>query len=131
MTRLYTDWLKANPPKSDGQQAERAYQRQIQAQQAVALRTVVDHAGWQVFVDHLEALLADLERRRSSVALELQNGPAMGPDLDRLKLKLITLAAEAHGLRKARDLIPEILRRAEPSIPNSGPMVGVTLEAGI
>lgn len=116
MTLQYTDWLKANPPKPDGQQAERAYQRQMQVQQAVALRTVVDHAGWQVFVDHLEALLADLERRRSSLALELQNGPAMGPDLDRLKLQLITLAAEAHGLRQARDLIPELLKRGDQAV---------------
>lgn len=113
MTMLYTEWLKSHPRTPDEAQLERASARQRQIQQATLLRTVVDHPGWQVLLDHLDALLADLERRRASLALELQNGPALGPDLDRLKLQLMRLAAEAHGLQQAKDLVPTVMRRGE------------------
>ena len=69
--------------------------------------TVVQHPGWQYFLDAVESRVATLSFERDNIARRMVSGDEMGADLERMKIKLNRLEAEKSGLRYAATLISQ------------------------
>lgn len=69
-------------------------------------QTVVDHPGWQYFLDALQSRVEILQRNRASIITSMTDSPAMGPALEALKVQLKVVDGELAGLRYAATLIP-------------------------
>ena len=72
-------------------------------------QSVVDHPGWQFFLDKIAERVADVERQRASHMHTMIFGPAMGQDLERMKIEMNTMDAELRALKYATDLVPHVL----------------------
>ena len=79
-------------------------------------RTVVEHAGWQFFLDSLETKIAAVEAKKATHVKAMLFGPALGQDLERLKIELNAMDAEINALRYAQNLIPEVLEHGRESL---------------
>ena len=101
----YRDLLKRRdtlpPPSHPFQQRSALMEATHKAQ------TVVDHPGWQHFLDTLESRVQTLTTERDDLARRMVSGNEMGTDLERLKITLNRLDAEIKGLRYAATLIPK------------------------
>ena len=106
----YRAYKLANPSRS-----EQEWQRQTQIRQAVAeqAQIVVDHPAWQLFLNHLQAIVNDLTSKRDAKQALILRGPDIGDGLTVLKLELRDLEAERRGVALAMDLIPELIRRGQ------------------
>ena len=104
----YRAYKLAHPDAS-----EREWQRQTQIRQTVAdqAQIVVDHPSWQLFLNHLQAIVNDLTSKRDAKQAQLLRGSEIGEALTVLKLELRDLEAERRGVALAMDLIPELIRR--------------------
>ncbi len=69
--------------------------------------TVIQHPGWQYFIDAVESRVKTLSIERDAIARRMVSGDEMGADLERMKIKLNRLEAEMGGLRYAATLIPQ------------------------
>ena len=69
--------------------------------------TVIQHPGWQYFLDAVESRVKTLSAERDTIARRMVSGDEMGADLERMKIKLNRLEAEMAGLRYAATLIPQ------------------------
>ena len=109
----YRAYKLANP---DG--SEREWQRQTQIRQAVAdqAQIVVDHPAWQLFLNHLQAIVNDLTSKRDAKQAQLLRGSEVNEALTVLKLELRELEAERRGVALAMDLIPELIRRGHEQV---------------
>ena len=70
-------------------------------------QTVVDHPGWQYFLDAVESRVKTLRDERDVIARRMVSGDELGQDLERMKIKLNRIEAEMGGLRYAATLIPQ------------------------
>ena len=70
-------------------------------------QTVVDHPGWQFFLDAIETRVKEIEGKRQATTQKMIFGTAMGHELELLKIELNVMDAEVAGLRYAASLIPE------------------------
>ena len=70
-------------------------------------QTVVDHPGWQYFLDALESRVKTLSAERDAIARRMVSGDELGQELERLKIRLNRIDAEMTGLRYAASLIPQ------------------------
>ena len=70
-------------------------------------QTIVDHPGWQFFLDSLASRVHDIETERQRIASAMILGPSLGQDLERQKLALNKCDRELAGLRYAATLIPQ------------------------
>lgn len=70
-------------------------------------QTVVDHLGWQFFLDSLESRVQIIESERARLMTAMIAGPSLGQDLERQKVALNKCDAELVGLRFAATLIPQ------------------------
>lgn len=70
-------------------------------------QTVVDHPGWQWFLDALASRVHEIETQRTHVATAMIMGPALGQDLERQKITLNKCDSELAGLKYAASLIPQ------------------------
>lgn len=75
-------------------------------------QTVVEHPGFQMFLDHLEEVRTMTQRERDSLAQQALQGTSLGAELDKLKLQIVSLDGQLKGLGQAIDLIPELIKRA-------------------
>ena len=73
-------------------------------------KTVLDHAGWQMFADALETRVQDIEKKRAVKTRQMIFGTEMGHELELLKIELNTMDAEIAGLKYAAGLIPEAIQ---------------------
>jgi hypothetical protein len=80
------------------------------------IQMVVDHPGWQEYVNHLEAMRDAAQRKRDSVVSEIVNTDKLGEELAKLKLQLTSLEGELKGLSAAIDLVPELIKRAADAV---------------
>ena len=87
------------------------YQRQAQIQVGQQARTVIDHPGWQTFVDHLEPARNAVAARINLLATEISDSEDM--DVAKLKLQLHGLKGEKRGLDYALELIPKLITDGE------------------
>ena len=72
-------------------------------------QSVVDHPGWQLYLDKLETHIQDIERRRVTTTQSMVHGTAMGHELELLKIELNVMDAEIRGLRYAASLAPQMI----------------------
>ena len=70
-------------------------------------QTVVDHPGWQFFLDTLESRVQHLTAEHKGLVRQMITSPALGQDLERMKIKLNKIDAELAGLRYAASVIPQ------------------------
>ncbi len=70
---------------------------------------VVDHPGWQFFLDKVEERVKAVEAMRGTKMHAMIFGNAMGHDLELLKIELNTMDAEIRALRYAADLVPQVI----------------------
>ena len=87
----------------------------LQAVQEVGRRAqmVIDHPGWQTFVDHIEELRRVSSQTREGLVKQMTDGDVLGQELEKLKLRVKALDGEIKGLTQAIDLIPEMIKRAQ------------------
>lgn len=77
---------------------------------------VVDHPGWQTYVDHVTAIKDNVQARRNKLANDMSETDALGDALAQMKLQLRALDGELKGLSQAIDLIPTMIQRAADSV---------------
>ncbi len=77
---------------------------------------VVDHPGWQTYVDHITAIKDDIQARRDRLVKDMAETDALGDALNKLKIQCISLDSELKALGKAIDLIPTMIQRAADSV---------------
>lgn len=70
-------------------------------------QTVIDHPGWQYFMDAVESRVQTLSAERDTIARRMVSGDELGQELERMKIKLNRIEAEMSGLRFAATLIPQ------------------------
>lgn len=86
-----------------------AEQRQGQRQVAEQARTVVNHPGWQMLCDHLDAVRRSLTDRAAALSRQMEDGQDLGEALTALKLQLREIKGELRGIDTALALIPSLL----------------------
>jgi len=80
---------------------------------AFKAQTVVDHPGWQFYLDSLETRIKEIEKRRIATAERMVSGTEMGKELELLKINLNAMDAEMAGLRFAQTLIPQAIEQGQ------------------
>ncbi len=71
---------------------------------------VVDHPGWQFFLDKIAERVTAVEAIRTTKLQQMIFGTAMGHDLELCKIELNTMDAEIRALKYAADLVPQVLK---------------------
>lgn len=79
-------------------------------------QTVVDHPGWQFYLDSLETRIKAVESRRTVTTNKMVFGTAMGHELELLKIELNVMDAEINALRFAADLIPTAIAEGRKAV---------------
>lgn len=77
------------------------------------VRTVVQHAGWQVYLDHIDAHLESLERRKAALTQRLTEGAELGEALAALKLELRGLNGEYAAYLRCKQMVPDMIAAGE------------------
>ena len=114
MTVLYDEWLKSLPVV---EQTQRAQSQRIQmAQDATIARTVIEHPGWQLFLDALDAILVECQGKLIRLKDQMALGMELGPELERLKLESRTLVGHIAGIQMAKDLIPQAIAQGTEAV---------------
>lgn len=78
---------------------------------AFKAQTVVDHPGYQWFLDMLETRIKEVEQLLDGKKERMWHGSEMGQDLERLKIELNAMDAEVRALRYAQSLIPQAIEQ--------------------
>lgn len=73
-------------------------------------QTVVDHPGWQWFLDALATRMKSVEQLQTAKREVMIFGKAMGHELELLKIELNVLDAEIQALNYASSLIPDAIK---------------------
>ena len=76
-------------------------------------RTIVASPAWQMFLDRLASKQALLRQAKERLQNDMVNGPAMGHELDLLKLSIQALQGEEAGLQFAMEIVPAMLEAGE------------------
>lgn len=108
--RAFNKWQNGPRVVSDPAQVQAVIQVGRKAQM------LVDHPGWQMYLDHVEALRAETQRKRDAIVAEIVDGDKLGDELAKLKLACDSLKGELAGLSKAIDLVPELIKRASDAV---------------
>lgn len=110
----YKDWLdlKARHPE---QFKKTPVQRSPEAigDLTTKSRMVIAHPGWQLFLDRLATRQDLLAKQRNVLQGEMVDGDALGPDLERIKLKIQIIKGEEAGLTFAAEIVPAMLEAGE------------------
>lgn len=77
---------------------------------------VVDHPGWQTYVDHITAIKDNVLAAKTKLVKDMSETDALGEALAAMKLQLRALDGELKGLSAAIDLIPTMIQRAADSV---------------
>ena len=91
---------------------ESTYTRNAVIEAGRRAQMVVEHPGWQTYVDHLSAIKDKVQESRDTLANQMAREDALGEELVRMKLRLRELDGQLKGLNQAMDLIPEMIKRA-------------------
>lgn len=84
-----------------------------QVQVSERAETVLGHPGWQTYVDHIDAILEDLDQRIARGERALINASEPGESLTGLRLGLRDLKGERRGWEGAREMIPRMIEAGE------------------
>ncbi len=109
-----TDYLKLVARK-DTEQAKHVHEQRAPIMPRIMdvttkAQQVVDHPGWQFFLDKIAQRVTEVEAARATKMHRMVFGAAMGHDLELLKIELNTIDAEIRALKYAVNLVPEVLK---------------------
>lgn len=90
--------------------AEQEFHRNATIAVARKAETVVNHEGWQTFLDHLGAMVDAAKNARDAQMQTLTFGVHWGDDLAEFKAKAREYAAEARAYERAMKLIPTLVQ---------------------
>ena len=114
------DYIRLTERQAEREQVEHVHKLRTAIPQIMEItekaRTVTEHAGWQFFLDSLETKIAAVETKKATHVKAMLFGPAMGQDLERLKIELNAMDAEINALRYAQTLIPDVLEHGRESL---------------
>lgn len=71
--------------------------------------TVVEHEGWQTFLDHLTAMKATVDGKAESLKGQILGGAVLGEALTKMQFAYKDLCGESRGLDFAMQLIPSLI----------------------
>lgn len=108
---LYQQWMARQETTMSNRAREREYHRQAQVAVARKAQTVVDHPGWQTFLDHLGAIQEARMAERERTLEEMTD--AIGEALQTLQLRVKALDGELKGLKVAVELIPTLITQGQ------------------
>jgi len=91
---------------------------------------IVDHPGWQFFLDKIEERVKAVESIRATKMHAMVFGNAMGHDLELLKIELNTMDAEIRALRYAADLVPQVIEVGQTFATGANGSAAGTSNAG-
>ena len=91
---------------------ESTYTRNAVIEVGRRAQMVVEHPGWQTYVDHLSAIKDKVQESHDTLANQMAREDALGVELTKMKLRLRDLDGQLRGLNQAMDLIPEMIKRA-------------------
>jgi hypothetical protein len=92
------------------------YHLDAQRQVGAIARMVVQHPGWQVFLDHLDAHLEVLTKRLATLRDRIVTGVELGDALAALKLESRDLSGEVRGLTLAKQLVPQMIEAGDKAV---------------
>ena len=101
------EYRRLKPPVDKMAQAQADLRRGVASQ----AQQVVDHPAWQLFLNHLQAVLDNLSSRRDAIQAQIVTGNEVGEMLIVLKMQLREVVAEQRGVTMAMELIPELIKR--------------------
>ena len=111
----YSDWqtyLKDHPNLGQRPFAP-VRDPQAMAEMTERARTVVNHPGWQLFLDRVTQRRDLLRRQRATLEREWLDGDALGETLELLKVKIREVKGELAGLDFAMSIVPEMITAGE------------------
>ena len=112
MAQNYLEYLASIRGNGDRQKAQRE-QRLGEVAAAEKARMVVDHPGWQMYLDHLEAICTNLRNSIEARKTRMIDGNELDADLTRIKLEVRAIEAQLAGIELAMKVVPEIIKRGE------------------
>ena len=109
-----TDYLKLVARK-DSEQAKHIHEQRAPIMPKIMdvtmkAQQVVDHPGWQFFLDKIAERVTAVEVTRTTKLHQMIFGTAMGHDLELCKIELNTMDAEIRALKYAADLVPQVIK---------------------
>lgn len=111
MEMTYDDWREKHPAKT--RTPEDAFQRNAAIAVATKAETVVNHEGWQTFLDHLQSVKDVCATERARLERTIVDGDIFGDGLTAMKLKARELKGKIDGLDVAVNLIPSLIERGK------------------
>lgn len=113
----HVDYLKLLERRAQNDQAQHVHNLRTVLPKVMEVthkaQTVVDHVGWQWFLDALATRMKDVERLQAAKREAMIFGKAMGHELELLKIELNTIDAELRALQYASDLIPQAIQHGQ------------------
>ena len=123
------EWLESAPRATMRQEREaaRLHQRAKASQMADEARTVVNHPGWQKFVDALTVQLVNADSVVEEAKRRLVERPLTGQEAEILRLGARRWLGRAEAFREALAIIPSLLAENATVSPIEVPQ-NVTLD---
>ena len=112
MAQNYLEYLASIRSNGDKNRLQRE-QRIGEIAAAEKARMVVDHPGWQMYLDHLEAICTNLRNSIEARKTRMIDGNELDADLTRIKLEVRAIEAQLAGIELAMKIVPEIIKRGE------------------
>lgn len=121
MAQNQVEWLRSLKTEPERARA-RHEQRMGEIAASEKAQTVVDHPGWQMYLDHLESICANLREGIEARKRAMIRGDELDADLTRMKLEIRAIEAQLSGIELAMGVIPELIKRGEKAAVNLHPM---------
>ena len=117
------EWLESAARQTTRNEREtaRLRQRGEAVQRADEARTVVNHPGWQKFVDALTTQLVDAKRAVEQVQQALVERPLTGQEAEVLRLEARRWLGRVDAFRQALAIIPSLLAEDATLSPGEVP----------
>ena len=123
------EWLTSLPRQQrlQEQQAAKFRERATASQRADEAQTVVNHPGWQKFVDALTVQLVNADRAVEEAKQRLVERPMTSQEAELLRLEARRWLGRAEAFREALAIIPSLLAENATVSPIEVPQ-NVTLD---
>jgi hypothetical protein len=109
----FAEWAASNSSEHAGRAlgsaADKEFHRQATIAVAKRAETVVNHPGWQTFLDHLGALRDAAQTDIEYATRRVANAPVGVPDLVEYRRQIASHAGAVRALERAMSLIPTLI----------------------
>lgn len=117
----FDEWKLSQQAKQLEKKSDKVFQQQAVIAVSKKAETVVNHEGWQTFLDHLGALKDEANRRNETLIKALAyDNEISSTELGKLKLQISHIAGEIKSLDMAITLIPTLISAGKPVATDKG-----------